>query len=37
MYALAAANAFVLIDHGNAMLIVGDRIDRTAEFAGSFK
>ena len=32
----AAADTFVFVDYGNAMLVVGDRIDRTTEFTRTF-
>ena len=31
-----AADTFVFVDYGNAMLVVGDRIDRTTEFTRTF-
>lgn len=33
---LSAAYTFVFVDYGNAMLVVGDRIDRTTEFTRTF-
>ena len=37
MDAFSAADTFFLIDNRNAILIIRDRINRTAEFARSFQ